>query len=86
MKPLLDTVNAASALEKVPSQLSVLPASPFSGLGVEVNKAEGSIRPKRPKSDQVLYLSLEKTIYGILERGKKIKGQQSYVLKQSSFI
>lgn len=41
----LDIVTAAVAL-KVPSQANVRPASPFPDLGVEVNEAQGSLRPK----------------------------------------
>lgn len=62
----LDAKNASFALKKVPSQVNVLPANPFQDLGVEVNEAEGSLRPKRDLSKISYFgLSLEIMIYCI---------------------
>lgn len=72
LKPSLDRANASFALQKVPSQVNVPPANPFSDLGAEVNEAEDSLRPKRPEKDQVFfYQSSEVTFYCTEEKRRE---------------
>lgn len=61
----LDAINGSFALKKVPSQVNVLPANPFQDLGVQVNEAEGSLRPKRDLS-KISYFSLSLKSYDLL--------------------
>lgn len=75
---LLDAVNASFAFKKVPSQVNVLPANPFQDLGVEVNEAEGSCRPKRDLSKISYFgLSLEIMIYYIKKKRERKRVKKS---------